>query len=166
MIPDASCWGSGSRTTAVSGAGVNGRLISIGMNSFDDTTDRRASAFFHAKIRFAFMPCRRAISATDASPRLASSTILSFSASGQVRLRRWRCDCNDGTGGSSDNVLRSILSTSGDSVRYGNKRTSTTLASGTLAVTGPGMLGGRRLTLTQKPASPKSVEALWKQEGA
>jgi hypothetical protein len=106
MIPDASCWGSSSRTTAVSGAGVNGGLISIGMNSFDDTTDRRASAFFHAKIRFAFMPCRRAISATDASPRLASSTILSFSASGQVRLRRWRRDGDGGTGSSSDNVPR------------------------------------------------------------
>jgi hypothetical protein len=106
------------------------------MNSFDDTTDRGTSAFFHAKIRFAFMPCRRAISATDASPRLASSTILSFSASGQLRLRRWRRDDDGGTRGSSDNVPRSIPSTSGDNVHYGNKRTSTALASGTLSVTG------------------------------
>jgi hypothetical protein len=125
------------------------------MNSFDDTTDRGTSAFFHAKIRFAFMPCRRAISATDASPRLASSTILSFSASGQARLRRWRRDGDGGTGGSSDNVPRSIPSTSGDNVHYGNKRTSTALAWGTLSVTGPGSSGGRRRTLTLNPIDPR-----------
>jgi hypothetical protein len=47
-----------------------------------------------------------------------------------------------------DNVPRSILSTSGDNVHYGNKRTSNTLASEMLSVSGPETLGGRRLTLT------------------